>query len=273
MNELAEFATYHAPVLSSDEVRHGLILNALARAPAEGPTDLQFWTLGAPGQCAIKRGPHSILLGALEKDQCRGLAELTASTDYPGAAGAEDTAISFAERAMQLGLPFEEPEPQQLHRLSDKPRYPGAGGHARVLTSKDLPLFADWLARFYREAVPHDIPPSPTEIARMAETEQFLLWIDGGEPVSMAGIVRRLKKSAAISGVYTPPERRGRGYAGSVTAANVDRIYREGYTIACLYTDLRNPISNRCYRNIGFRSVCRWTHVRRRARDPIQPAS
>ena len=30
----------------------------------------------------------------------------------------------------------------------------------------------------------------------------------------MAGIARRLKISAAISAVYTPPELRGRGYAG-----------------------------------------------------------
>ena len=45
--------------------------------------------------------------------------------------------------------------------------------------------------------------------------------------ISMAGIVRRLKTSAAITGVYTPPEFRGCGYAGSVTAATVERIYAE----------------------------------------------
>jgi hypothetical protein len=39
----------------------------------------------------------------------------------------------------------------------------------------------------------------------------------------------------------TPPELRGRGYAGSVTAALVERIYAEGKSFACLYTDLRNP--------------------------------
>jgi RimJ/RimL family protein N-acetyltransferase len=272
MNELAEFAAYHEPALLLDEVRHGLILNALARSQ-EGGADLLFWTLGRPGQCAIKLGPHSIVLGALGEGQCRRLAELTARFDYPGVVGAEDTAIWFAERAMQSGLPFREPEPQQLHQLSDKPRYPGSRGHSQILTSEDLPLFSDWLTRFYREAAPHDIPPSSEEVARMAETGQFLLWIDGGEPVSMAGIERRFKKSAAISGVYTPPEWRGRGYAGSVTAATVDRIYGEGRTVACLYTDLRNPISNQCYANIGFKPVCRWAHVRRRASDQVQSAS
>jgi predicted GNAT family acetyltransferase len=49
----------------------------------------------------------------------------------------------------------------------------------------------------------------------------------------MAGIVRRLKNSAAVTGVYTPLELRGRGYAGSATAAAFERIYAEG---RCFYT-------------------------------------
>jgi uncharacterized protein len=60
----------------------------------------------------------------------------------------------------------------------------------------------------------------------------------------MAEIVRRLKHSAAITGVYAPPEMRGRGYAGSITAATVERIYAEGRKIACVYADLRNLASN-----------------------------
>ena len=81
----------------------------------------------------------------------------------------------------------------------------------------------------------------------------------------MAGIARRLKTSAVIRAVYSPPELRGRGYAGSVTAAMVERIYTEGRKIACLYADLRNPASNRCYAKIGFRPVCKSFHFHRDA--------
>jgi predicted GNAT family acetyltransferase len=42
-----------------------------------------------------------------------------------------------------------------------------------------------------------------------------------------------------------------------VTAATVDSIFAEGRTMACLYSDLRNPASNRCYAKIGFKPVCR----------------
>ena len=81
--------------------------------------------------------------------------------------------------------------------------------------------------------------------------------------MSMAGIVRRLNRSAAITGVYTPPEHRGRGYAGSVTAATVEPIYADGRKIACLYADLRNPASNCCYTKIGFTPVCGSLHFHR----------
>ena len=95
-----------------------------------------------------------------------------------------------------------------------------------------------------------------------------LLWVVDGEPVSTAGIVRRTRAAAAISRVYTPPSCRGRGYAGSVTAAVVERIFAEGRSAACLYTDLRNPSSNRCYAWVGFKPVCSsWHFARDRQRE------
>jgi predicted GNAT family acetyltransferase len=74
--------------------------------------------------------------------------------------------------------------------------------------------------------------------------------------------VRRTRHAAAIAGVYTPPAQRGRGYAGSVTAAVVERIFAEGKGAACLYTDLRNPAS-RCYTKIGFKPACSSWHYPR----------
>jgi predicted GNAT family acetyltransferase len=72
----------------------------------------------------------------------------------------------------------------------------------------------------------------------------------------MAGIVRGGRNFGSIGFVYKPVEFRGRGYAGSVTAAAADQIFAQGKSIACLYTDLRNPASNRCYARVGFEEVC-----------------
>ena len=247
-----QFRAYHEPALEFDEVRHGLILSALARVNSGKPIDLRCWTLGEPGECAIKMGHHAIVLGALAQDQCRRLADLTARMDYPGVVGPEMTARWFTDRAGELGIKFLEPVPQQIYSITDKPRFPGAGGSSRSVGERDAALLADWLVAFYRDAVPQDRLPPREELERAADEDRFLFWIANGQPVSMAGIVRRLKQSAAITGVYTPPELRGRGYAGSVTAATVERIYAEGRKIACLYADLRNSASNRCYTKIGF---------------------
>src|SRR5208282_484577 len=238
-----DFCTYHEPALASDTVKHGLLVYILTRVGDQRPAAFLHWTLGEPGQCAVKMGHHSIVLGALDETQCRKLADMTNRLDYPGVVGPDSTAKWFTDRAMELGVRFLDPVPQQIQSLSDKPRYPAASGYARPVKAEDAPLFVEWMLAFHQEAVPHDPVPMREELERIASEGNYLFWIDKGRPVSMAGIGRRLKNSAAITAVYTPPGLRGRGYAGSVTAATVERIYAEGRGIACLYTDLRNPFS------------------------------
>ena len=77
--------------------------------------------------------------------------------------------------------------------------------------------------------------------------------------MSVAGVVRRFKNTAAITSVLHP--------AGTarITAAVVERMYAEAREIACLYTDLRNPASKRCDTKIGFTPVCGSLHFHRNA--------
>ena len=87
--------------------------------------------------------------------------------------------------------------------------------------------------------------------------------MSNGRPVSVAALARRLPNTAAIAPVYTPPEHRTRGYGGSITAAVAERLLSEGKRTVCLYTNLRNPASNRCYAKIGFRAYCdSWHYLR-----------
>jgi predicted GNAT family acetyltransferase len=264
----SEFATYHLPALECDEARHNLIVAVLGRLAGENPPELLLWSLGKPGQCAIKAPGYPILLGDVNAAQCHALAEATRSVDYPAVVGAEETARWFVKRATELGVTFLEPIPQQIQVLRGKPIYPGVPGHARQVGAADTPLFSDWMTAFVREAVPHDPVPTPEQLVQSAESGRFQLWIVSGEPVSMAGIMRRTPHTGAIAGVYTPPHLRGRGYAGSVTAAVVDAIFAEGRSIACLYVDLRNPFSSRCYAKIGFTPLCRSSYYPRASGRP-----
>jgi GNAT superfamily N-acetyltransferase len=260
---MEEFIQCHMAALESNEARHNLILGLLARAASDPTSVLHRWSLGPPGACAIQNPGRPIVLGELDEQQCHRLAEQVWNTDFPGVVGPDKTAGWFVVRARELGIAFVEPVRRRIHAIFDAPRYPGAAGAARAVTLVDRDLFGTWLEAFFREAVPHDPIPAPEQIERTAGGGQYLFWTLNNEPVSMAGIVRLTKSGAAIAGVYTPPTLRGRGYAGSATAALVERIYAEGRSFACLYTDLDNPYSNRCYAKVGFKPVCAAFHYPR----------
>jgi RimJ/RimL family protein N-acetyltransferase len=258
-----EFIDFHLAALETNEVRHNVALAILGRISNDPSRDFRGWTLGLPGQCAVQTPPWPIMLCELEQQQCRALAEQVQDIDYPAVVGPDLTAEWLVTRATELGSTFLEPIPQQIHALSEKPKYPGVPGNPRPVTIEDASLFADWIIAFAREATPHDPAPAREALERVAGEGRHMFWAVDGQPVSLAGIVRRTRNTAAIAGVYTPPSLRGRGYAGSVTAAVVERVFEEGRSTACLYTDLRNPFSNRCYAKIGFKPVCSSWHFPR----------
>jgi RimJ/RimL family protein N-acetyltransferase len=262
--DLGEFSELHVPALEADEARYNLQIDAIASAVKDNLTDFRHWTFGVPGHCAIKWPGRAILLGNLDRVECQQLAEATKHIEYPGVVGADQTAHWFIQHATEMGAHFEAPLPQRIHVLSSTPRYSGVRGSPRAADIEDMPLLLEWLAAFHREAIPHDPPPERANIEMAVANRRFLLWIIDEKPVSVARIARRLRLTGAINSVYTPPQERGRGYASSVTAAVVDQLFSEGKTAACLYTDLRNPISNRCYAKVGFRPHCdSWHYLRK----------
>jgi RimJ/RimL family protein N-acetyltransferase len=261
--DLKDFAELHIPALEVDEVRFNIQIAVLKGAVSAPPPGFATWTLGAPGHCATRSPGYSVLLGNLEKGECHQLAEETIGDAARGVVGVDETAHWFAEHAIALGARFDAPIPQRLHILDRPPRFPGAPGSARAVTADDAPLVFEWLTAFHRDAVPHDPAPRLEHALKYASSGRYLFWTVDGEPVSMAAIARRLSRTGAIAPVYTPPAHRGRGYAGSATAAVAEQLFAEGKAAVCLYTDLRNPMSNRCYAKIGFVPYCNaWHYLR-----------
>jgi predicted GNAT family acetyltransferase len=262
--DLKEFAQLHLSALEEDEIRFNVQIGVITAAVENPRPGFAHWTLGAPGHCATQSPGRAILLGDLDQSECRELVRILQDHDYPGVVGASETARWFVQHATEKdGAKFQDPIPQRIHLLSASPQYPRADGAPREVGAADAPLLFDWLAAFHKEAVPHDPPPEQADIEKAAASGRFLFWTRHGRPVSVAAISRRLRRTAAIAPVYTPPEERGRGYGGSATAAVADRAFAEGKSAVCLYTDLRNPISNHCYAKIGFRPYCDSSHYLR----------
>ena len=89
---------------------------------------------------------------------------------------------------------------------------------------------------------------------RIAERSLYL-WEDAGDVVSMAAWAGETPNGRRIGYVFTPEERRNRGYATTLVATLSAKILREGFDFCFLYTDLDNPTSNSIYRAIGYEPV------------------
>lgn len=75
---------------------------------------------------------------------------------------------------------------------------------------------------------------------------------DDEGPVSTALKTHPARQGVSIGGVYTPPDRRNRGYASSCVAGLCQELLAT-YAFCVLYTDLANPTSNAIYQLIGIR--------------------
>ena len=56
--------------------------------------------------------------------------------------------------------------------------------------------------------------------------------------------------------MWTPPEHRGRGYAGAATAEVAGRLRAHGEVV--LFADNANLTATGLYVRMGFRPVCDW---------------
>ena len=160
---------------------------------------------------------------------------------FHGIIGPDDSARRLVKRCEDLGIVFEGSQALAILELDRSPRFPGSPGRARQVGAEDEVAFGAFMRAFLREADPHEPAPPAGWIAADAQSGRYLFWTVDDVPVSMAGKVRETAILAAISGVYTLPERRGRGYAGSVTAALCERLFAERKHVLCLADE--TPIS------------------------------
>jgi uncharacterized protein len=77
--------------------------------------------------------------------------------------------------------------------------------------------------------------------------------LDVGALVSLAAFNATLPDIVQLGGIYTPPERRRRGYARAAVAWSLLAARERGASRAVLFTG--NPNAVRCYEAVGFRHV------------------
>ena len=179
--------------------------------------------------------------------------------DLPGALGPSPSIRAFvaawlgpAEASPRLG------RRQLIYRLDRVTPHPFVPGRLRNATQADLPLVVTWVSAFEHELGNSGGPAGDeleSEVRRRIENGSVFIWEDAGA-VSLVAASGPPGLVARIGPVFTPPERRRRGYAGAATAAASQLMLDAGHGLCCLYTDAANATSNHIYQEVGYRVVC-----------------
>jgi len=180
------------------------------------------------------------------------------SVTIPGTTGPVETAGRFAEAWCRThGLSIGPSIAERIYRVERVVPPHGVPGTARLATEADRDLLSEWVDAFMIEALGR---ADPDQAAAMVDrsfragTRTWYLWEDGG-PVSVAAAGGPTPNGIRIGPVYTPPDRRRRGYASALTAATSQAELDKGRRFIFLFTDLANPTSNKIYQAIGYEPV------------------
>jgi uncharacterized protein len=209
----------------------------------------------------LRTPPWNLVLARPTKDEVLAALVDAVTDDLPGVVGACPEIHAFSTLwAAKTGTRSRLAVEQGIYVLDTVRPITPVAGRARAATPDDRPLLLAWWKAFAIE-VAHTRTPDVDEIARAVDHRLddtvggFLLW-DDGEVVSLAGYGSPTPHGIRIGPVYTPPERRGRGYGTAVVAALSADCLAAGHRFCFLYTDLANRTSNAIYQRIGYEPVC-----------------
>jgi GNAT superfamily N-acetyltransferase len=140
----------------------------------------------------------------------------------------------------------------RLYRLDELTPPAPPPGAARIAGAADRELLLRWTDEFHHAI---GTPAGPPQVDEWIEHGLTSLWAVGGVPVAMANRSLPDAGMVRIRAVYTPADRRGRGYGGAVTVAATRAALATGVPEVVLFTDQANPTSNGLYTRLGYRPV------------------
>ncbi|WP_354642111.1 GNAT family N-acetyltransferase [Kitasatospora camelliae] len=267
-SSLDEFRDEAGAFLAAHPAENTVLLTLVDRLAKDGPHvfgdhDPAFgWWRPGPGAPVegvyVQTLPYPPRLGRMPAEAGAELAGAlhAAGREVPGVGGGKEAAVAFAAAWRELtGATAAVDLDQRLYRLDVlRPPHPVPSGHARPGRPEDREQLIAWCRAFMVEVGEPETGVTGLVDRRLADGG-WHVWEDGGRPVSLAGVSPVIAGMARIGPVYTPPEERGRGYAGGVVAARSAATLALGAEEVLLYTDLANPTSNSVYQKLGYRPV------------------
>jgi predicted GNAT family acetyltransferase len=244
--------------LEHDPVGHNVILTLLHARRAH-PEPGRYWIVDIDGRTTgvVFQSPldWSATVTPMSTDAVGAAVEVIVAEGVrlPGVGGEAATAAAFAgqwtERARAGARPV---QGQRIYEVEQVVCPTPTGGRLRPALDKDRAVCVAWFEAFGIE-IDETMRDAGAAVDRRLPAGELFIW-DDGTPVALAGLSDAVAGVVRIGPVYTPPDRRGHGYASALVAAVSSAVLADRHR-CILYTDLDNPTSNAIYRALGYRSV------------------
>jgi predicted GNAT family acetyltransferase len=268
--DAASFLGRAQAFLAAREAEHNLLLGIAGRL-VEDPllygSKAPYLATAVCGQdvvgVAVWTPPYKLLLSEfVDEGAVAAVVDDVASaySGIPGVNGPVPIARQFAELWADIKqCDARRVMAQRILATSKVVSHTGVPGAMRKAEGSDRRLLVEWFQAFVDEAHAETGGRPAQEavdevLSRPGDLGAYV-WVDDDRPVSLAAGGSPTPNGVRIGPVYTPPERRGKGYASALTATLTRRLLDGGRRICFLYTDLANPTSNRVYERIGYRRV------------------
>ena len=245
------------------ELSLGILRRLLGEPGAWGDevTIIAGFRFGRPAALVTMTGPHPALIVGFTDDA--GDVAFADLVDAMLATGRRPDGINGARRWSEpfahawtevAGATAEVRRDMRAFELRTVRRPAQPPGRFRPAAPADAGLLERWAVAFGDDIdEPIDQDQAARTVGRLVGADDLAVWETDGEVVSMAAVIRRTPWSSSIALVYTPPERRGRGFASAVVAELSQRELDAGQLWCSLFTDEANPTSNHIYTEIGYR--------------------
>jgi predicted GNAT family acetyltransferase len=265
-SDAGQFLERVQPFLLRREAEHCLILGLLdgLRAGDKWGTEAPLMALvenhDEVAAVALMTPPHNLIISWTADDSALDAIarELRAeAVAVPGVNSSAEVARKFALRWSELSRRTCRVQmAQRIYQLSRVTKDPRAAGRLREPDRSDDALLREWRAAFSIDAEGMD-PGQARDAAALPlpHSRRLFLWEVEHTAVSMVGFAGPTPNGIRVAWVYTPPENRGKGFAGACVAALSQKLLDDGRKFCFLYTDLTNPISNHVYQKIGYEPV------------------
>lgn len=259
----AAYAARVEPWLLEREAEHNVLLGLLPKLTSgrhEFQEPIYLASVEVDGRvagCVFRTPPYKLGVTRFPPGaEAAIVADVGAVFDsLPAVLGREEDAVRIAEAwARRTGASWAIGMRQRIHQLDAliEPARP-APGRLRAPDASERGLIIGWLAAFERES--RVTGPAPMVLADILMSGgDAWLWDDDGS-VAITATPGFTPNGARVGYVYTPPDRRGRGYATTAVAALSRQLLAGRRRYCMLYTNVANPISNGIYARLGYRPV------------------